>query len=71
MANKMKRSIKTNVRATDTELMTLHRIADENRTKLAEILRQSTLERDFSRFVNTSRYKETWRCHAEIWRCSE
>ncbi|MBR2258306.1 MAG: hypothetical protein IJ899_13425 [Blautia sp.] len=55
MANKMKRSIKTKVRATDTELMTLHRIADENRTKLAEILRQSTLERDFSRFVNTSK----------------
>lgn len=48
------RSIKSKVRATDSELLKLHEIADKNRLKMAQLLRESTLDRDFSRMVLVS-----------------
>lgn len=47
----MVRNIKSKVRATDTEFLKLHEIAGDNKLKLAQLLRESTLNRDFSRLV--------------------
>ena len=53
--DKQKRSTRTKIRCTDDELFQLHRIADEQHTTIATILRESTLDKSYDHLVLTGK----------------